>query len=82
MYDGAIAMNTAAWRRVTNQAGQAFDNLPAWLAIAVGVWQAVLIFVDQSITAGTDAPTSSATSVEVALDKVGEPWLISDFTAV
>jgi hypothetical protein len=34
-------MNTAPWRRVTNQAGQAFANLPAWLAIAVGVWQAV-----------------------------------------
>jgi hypothetical protein len=41
MCDGAIAMNTAGRRRVTNQAGQAFDNLPAWLAIAVGVWQAV-----------------------------------------
>jgi hypothetical protein len=57
MYDGAIAMNTAAWRRVTNQAGQAFDNLPAWLA-------------------------SSASSVKVALDKVGERWLIPDFTPV
>jgi Mce-associated membrane protein len=42
----------------------------------------VLIFVDQSITAGTDAPTSSASSVKVALDKVGERWLISDFTPV
>jgi Mce-associated membrane protein len=42
----------------------------------------VLLFVDQSITAGTDAPTSTASSVKVTLDKVGDRWLISDFTPV
>jgi Mce-associated membrane protein len=42
----------------------------------------VLVFVDQSVTVGTDAPTSTASSVKVTLDKIGERWLISDFTPV
>jgi Mce-associated membrane protein len=42
----------------------------------------VLVFVDQSITVGTDAPTSTASSVKVTLDKLGEQWLISDFAPV
>ena len=42
----------------------------------------VLVFVDQSIIVGTDAPTSTASSVKVSLDKIGEQWLISDFTPV
>jgi len=42
----------------------------------------VLVFVDQSITVGAEAPTSTASSVKVTLDKVGDRWLISDFTPV
>jgi Mce-associated membrane protein len=42
----------------------------------------VLVFVDQTITAGTDTPSSTASSVKVTLDKVGDQWLISDFTPV
>jgi Mce-associated membrane protein len=42
----------------------------------------VLVFVDQAITMGNDAPTSSASSIKVTLDKIGERWLISDFTPV
>lgn len=42
----------------------------------------VLVFVDQAITMGNDPPTSSASSVKVTLDKIGERWLISDFTPV
>ncbi|MBB5168323.1 hypothetical protein [Mycobacterium sp. AZCC_0083] len=42
----------------------------------------VLVFVDQSLIVGTDAPTSTASSVKVTLDKVGARWLISDFVPV
>jgi len=42
----------------------------------------VLVFVDQSLIVGADAPTSTASSVNVTLDKIGDQWLISDFTPV
>jgi Mce-associated membrane protein len=61
----------------------AVATVPAAASVSATPTHAVvLIFVDQSITAGTDAPTSSASSVKVALDKVEERWLISDFTPV
>ncbi len=42
----------------------------------------VLVFVDQTSSVGNDPPTDTASSVRVTLDKVGERWLISDFTPV
>jgi Mce-associated membrane protein len=42
----------------------------------------VLLFVNQSVTVGSDAPTSTASSVRVTVDKVGGKWLISEFTPV
>ncbi|HYB82502.1 MAG TPA: hypothetical protein VED43_12820 [Mycobacterium sp.] len=42
----------------------------------------VLVFVNQTIIVGNDAPSSTASSVRVALDKVDNRWLISDFTPV
>jgi Mce-associated membrane protein len=42
----------------------------------------VLVFVDQSVTVGADTPTSTASSVKVTLDRIGDRWLISDFTPV
>jgi Mce-associated membrane protein len=42
----------------------------------------VLVFVDQTITIGSDAPTSNASSVRVTLDKVRDRWLISQFEPV
>jgi Mce-associated membrane protein len=39
----------------------------------------VLIFVDQSVSVGTDAPTQSASTVQVTMDKMGDRWLISAF---
>ncbi|PXX00328.1 hypothetical protein [Mycolicibacterium moriokaense] len=42
----------------------------------------VLVFVDQSVTVGAGAPTSTASSVKVTLDRIGGRWLISDFTPV
>jgi Mce-associated membrane protein len=42
----------------------------------------VLLFVNQSVIIGQDAPTSTASSVRVSLDKVGGRWLISQFDPV
>jgi Mce-associated membrane protein len=42
----------------------------------------VLVFVNQTVIVGTDAPTSTASSVQVTLDKVGNRWLISKFDPV
>ena len=42
----------------------------------------VLVFVDQTVTIGQDAPTDTASSVRVTLDKIGDRWLISKFDPV
>jgi Mce-associated membrane protein len=42
----------------------------------------VLEFVDQAVTVGQSAPTNSASSVRVTLDKVDGRWLISQFDPV
>lgn len=42
----------------------------------------VLVFVNQTVVVGTSAPSSTASSVNVTLDKVGDKWLISEFTPV
>jgi Mce-associated membrane protein len=42
----------------------------------------VLVFVNQTVTVGTDAPTDTASSVKVTLDKIGGRWLISAFDPV
>jgi Mce-associated membrane protein len=42
----------------------------------------VLLFVNQSIIVGQDAPTSTVSSVRVTLDKIGGHWLISQFDPV
>lgn len=41
-----------------------------------------LVFVNQTVTVGTTAPTSTASSVRVTLEKSGSQWLISAFTPV
>jgi Mce-associated membrane protein len=42
----------------------------------------VLLFVNQTVVVGQDAPTDTASSVRVTLDKVGDRWLISKFDPV
>ncbi len=42
----------------------------------------VLLFVNQTIIIGQDAPTSTASSVRVTIDKIGGRWLISQFDPV
>ncbi|MGV0873260.1 hypothetical protein [Mycolicibacterium sp. XJ879] len=42
----------------------------------------VLLFVNQTVVVGQDAPTDTASSVRVGLEKVGDRWLISQFDPV
>lgn len=42
----------------------------------------VLVFVDQTVTIGKDAPTSTASSIRVTLDKIDDRWLISGFEPI
>lgn len=61
----------------------AVANVPAAASISATPDHAVvLVFVNQSTTIGSEAPTDTASTVRVTLDKVGEHWLISDFTPV
>lgn len=41
-----------------------------------------LLFVNQTVTVGGDAPTTTPSSVRVTLDKVGGRWLVSGFEPV
>lgn len=43
---------------------------------------AVLLFVDQTITIGAEAPTNTAATVRVTLDNVEGRWLISGFDPI
>lgn len=42
----------------------------------------VLVFVNQTVVVGNDAPTDSASSVRVTMEKAGDRWLISGFDPV
>jgi Mce-associated membrane protein len=42
----------------------------------------VLLFVDQAVTVGRDAPANTASTVRITLDKVDGRWLISQFDPV
>ncbi|WP_395307988.1 hypothetical protein V4U86_21765 [Mycobacterium sp. AMU20-3851] len=42
----------------------------------------VLVFVNQTVTVGADAPTSSTSSVRVSLDRVDSQWLVSGFDPI
>ena len=42
----------------------------------------VLVFVNQAVVVGADAPSNTASSVRVTLEKTKDKWLISEFTPV
>jgi Mce-associated membrane protein len=42
----------------------------------------VLVFVNQTVVVGADAPTATTSSVQVTMDRVGDRWLISEFNPV
>ncbi len=58
-------------------------TVPAASSISAGANRAeVLLFVNQTVVIGQDAPTNTASSVRVTLNKVGGRWLISQFDPV
>lgn len=58
----------------------AMATVPAASSVTASESHAVvLVFVDQSVIVGNDAPTSTASALQVTLDKVGDRWLISGF---
>jgi Mce-associated membrane protein len=55
-------------------------SVPAAAAVSTSARHAVvLVFVNQSVSIGADAPSETASAVEVVLDKAGSRWLISGF---
>lgn len=61
----------------------AIANVTAAASIAASADRAtVLVFVNQTSIVGTDAPTDTASSVQVGLEKVDGQWLVSDFTPI
>jgi Mce-associated membrane protein len=42
----------------------------------------VLVFVNQTVVVGTDAPTATTSSVQVTMDRVDDRWLISEFNPI
>ncbi|MDX1887821.1 hypothetical protein [Mycolicibacterium sp. 120270] len=49
---------------------------------ATGTNAVVLVFVNQTVTIGKDAPSSTASSVRVTLDRTDGRWLISGFEPI
>ena len=61
----------------------AVATIPAAAPVAANPKHAVvLLFVDQTVITGTDAPTDTASTVRVSLDKIGNRWLISSFDPI
>jgi Mce-associated membrane protein len=61
----------------------AVATVPAVASVSANPNHAVvLVFVNQTVIVGQDAPTDTASSVRVTLDKIGDRWLISKFDPV
>ena len=61
----------------------AIATVPAAASVSASQKHAVvLVFVDQSVTVGANAPSDSASAVRVSLDNVNGRWLISGFDPV
>ena len=61
----------------------AVATVPAVASVSAKPDHAVaLVFVNQTVVVGQDAPTDTASSVRVTMDKVGDRWLISKFDPV
>lgn len=62
---------------------QAVATVPAAASVSATETHAVvLLCVNQTTIIGNDAPSSSASSVRVTLDRIGPRWLISGFDPV
>ncbi|AKS36198.1 membrane protein [Mycolicibacterium goodii] len=42
----------------------------------------VMVFVNQTTIVGADPPTSTASTVRVTMERIGQRWLVSDFTPI
>lgn len=61
----------------------AVASVPAVASVEASTSRAVaLVFVNQTVTVGDGAPTATASSVRITLDKVDGNWLISEFEPV
>jgi len=61
----------------------AVATVPAASSVASSPTHAVvLLFIDQSIVVGSDAPTASSSVVKVTLEKISGRWLVSAFDPV
>ena len=61
----------------------AVATVPAMASVSADPRHAVvLVFVNQTVIVGQDAPTDTASSVRVTMDKAGGRWLISKFDPV
>ncbi|GBE63884.1 outer membrane protein [Mycobacterium sp. MFM001] len=61
----------------------AVATVPAAASVSAAQNHAVvLVFINQTTTIGNDAPTQTTSSVRIALDKVHDRWLISQFDPV
>jgi Mce-associated membrane protein len=61
----------------------AVATVPAVASVSAEPHHAVvLVFVNQTVVVGQDAPTDTASSVRVTLEKAGDRWLISKFEPV
>lgn len=54
----------------------------AGLVSATAEKAVVLVYIDQTTIIGTGAPTDTASSVRVTLDKEGDKWLVSKFDPI
>ena len=61
----------------------AVANVPEAASVSANPVRAVvLVFVNQTVIVGDSAPTDTASSVRITLEKVGDGWLISQFDPV
>jgi Mce-associated membrane protein len=61
----------------------AVANVPAAASVSADQEHAVvLVFIDQTVSVGGDAPSATSSSVRVTMDNVGGKWLISKFEPV
>lgn len=61
----------------------AVATVPAAASVSATENHAVVtVFVDQTLIIGNDAPTDTASSVRVTLDKIHGRWLISEFDPI
>jgi Mce-associated membrane protein len=61
----------------------AVANVPAAASVSVAEDHAVvLVFINQTVVVGSDAPTATASSVRVTLDRIDGKWLISKFDPI